>query len=84
MKNYLTYLNAEKVDGILADLGVSSFQLNEGERGFSYRFDAELDMRMDREQKLSAASLLNEYSQTQINEVLKNYGEINQSYKISI
>lgn len=84
MKNYLTFLKAEKVDGILADLGVSSYQLNEGERGFSYRFDAELDMRMDREQKLSAASLLNEYSQAQINDVLKNYGELNQSYKISI
>ena len=68
-------LSIEKVDGILCDLGVSSYQLDEPERGFSYRFDAPLDMRMDREQLLTAADVVNTYSVEQLSEIIFKYGE---------
>lgn len=65
----------EKVDGILLDLGVSSFQFDEAERGFSYRFDAPLDMRMDERQTLTAKDVVNEYSESELFHLIKNYGE---------
>ena len=65
----------EKLDGILMDLGVSSYQLDTPERGFSYRFDAPLDMRMDCEAKLTAHEVVNEYSQKELTEILFKYGE---------
>lgn len=77
-KNYnqiLKQLNIEKVDGILLDLGVSSYQLDNEERGFSYRFDAPLDMRMDRDKTLTARTIVNEYSQKELERVLFEYGE---------
>lgn len=63
------------VDGIIADLGVSSYQFDTPERGFSYRFDAPLDMRMNRENELSAYTIVNEYSESEIFRVIRDYGE---------
>lgn len=65
----------EGVDGILADLGVSSYQFDNPERGFSYRFDAPLDMRMDRENSLTAYEIVNEYSESEIFRIIRDYGE---------
>lgn len=64
------------VDGILADLGVSSHQLDEAERGFSYRFDAELDMRMNRQQERTAAQIVNTYSAEALQHLFSEYGEV--------
>ncbi len=63
------------VDGIVLDLGVSSYQLDNEERGFSYRYDAPLDMRMDQRQTLSAKEILNEYSEADLTRILRDYGE---------
>jgi 16S rRNA (cytosine1402-N4)-methyltransferase len=63
------------VDGIVLDLGVSSYQLDNEERGFSYRYDAPLDMRMDRRQTLSAKEIVNEYSENELSRILRDYGE---------
>lgn len=65
----------EKADGILLDLGVSSFQLDEGERGFSYRTEAPLDMRMDRRQSLSAYEVVNDYSEQELYHIIRDLGE---------
>ncbi|TJY43381.1 16S rRNA (cytosine(1402)-N(4))-methyltransferase RsmH [Cohnella pontilimi] len=64
-----------RVDGVLFDLGVSSPQLDEAERGFSYQHDAELDMRMDRDQPLTAKTIVNEWDEKQIADILRDYGE---------
>ena len=77
-KNYkqiLSSLNIEKVDGILLELGVSSYQLDNEERGFSYRFDAPLDMRMDRSKNFSAKDVVNTYSQKELERIFFLYGE---------
>ncbi|MGH4140951.1 16S rRNA (cytosine(1402)-N(4))-methyltransferase RsmH [Clostridium sp.] len=79
----LEKLGIEKVDGILMDLGVSSYQLDTTERGFSYMRDAKLDMRMDRTQSLSAFEVVNSYSEEQIGEILRNYGEEKFSKRIA-
>lgn len=79
----LEKLKIEKVDGILMDLGVSSFQLDNAERGFSYMKDAKLDMRMDRSQSLSAFEVVNNYSEEEIGVVLRNYGEEKFSKRIA-
>lgn len=71
------------IDGILFDLGVSSFQLDEESRGFSYRFDAPLDMRMDRENSLDAYQVVNTYSKEQLTEILYRYGEERMSPRIA-
>lgn len=63
------------VDGILLDLGVSSYQLDEAERGFSYQKEAQLDMRMDRSEKLDAARIVNEYTEQEIRDIIRDYGE---------
>ncbi|MBI3882919.1 MAG: 16S rRNA (cytosine(1402)-N(4))-methyltransferase RsmH [Sphingobacteriales bacterium] len=67
------------VDGILADLGVSSHQFDEAERGFSIRFDAALDMRMDQRQKLTAADIIKTFSEAQLHKMLEQYGEVTNS-----
>ena len=72
----------QKVDGILFDLGVSSPQLDEDYRGFSYHKDAKLDMRMDRSQKLDAYTVVNEYSLDRLTEIFKKYGE--EKYSVAI
>lgn len=74
-KEKLKELGVEKVDGILYDLGVSSPQLDEDYRGFSYRFDAPLDMRMDQDNKLTAKIIVNTYSYDKLNKIFKEYGE---------
>ncbi|MBQ7037043.1 MAG: 16S rRNA (cytosine(1402)-N(4))-methyltransferase RsmH [Clostridia bacterium] len=75
IKSVLSALGIEKVDGILADLGVSSPQLDEAERGFSYMQDAPLDMRMDRENAFSAKELINTYDEQKLADVIQSYGE---------
>jgi S-adenosyl-methyltransferase MraW len=76
-------LNIDKVDGILMDLGVSSYQLDEAERGFSYMKDAPLDMRMNRESDLSAYDVVNTYSEEQLFKIIKEYGEDNFAKRIA-
>lgn len=73
--NILDDLKIDKVDGVLLDLGVSSYQLDNGERGFSYRFDAPLDMRMDKNSTLTAFDVINTYSQEQLTKIFFDYGE---------
>lgn len=68
-------LGISQVDGILLDLGVSSYQLDNEERGFSYRYDTALDMRMDRRQALSAREIINGYSEAELYRVIRDYGE---------
>ena len=74
-KDKLKSLGIEKVDAILYDLGVSSPQLDEDYRGFSYRFDAPLDMRMDKDNKLTAKIIVNTYSYDELKRIFKDYGE---------
>jgi 16S rRNA (cytosine1402-N4)-methyltransferase len=76
LKNNLKFHGVAEVDGILADLGISSHQINEGERGFSTRFDAQLDMRMDQAGELDAKFIVNEYSEEDLHRILGMYGEI--------
>ena len=68
-------LGIDRVDGIVLDLGVSSYQLDHAERGFSYKCDTHLDMRMDRRQSLTAADIVNGYSETELFRVIRDYGE---------
>ncbi len=75
MKSLLHHIGIDKVDGIVLDLGVSSYQLDTAERGFSYREDAPLDMRMDRRQKMTARDIVNEYSEMELYRVIRDYGE---------
>lgn len=75
IKEVLKELGIESVDGIMMDLGVSSYQLDTGERGFSYMKDAPLDMRMDRQGDLSAYEVVNNYSEKELGEVIRDYGE---------
>lgn len=75
MKQVLSDQGIRKVDGIVLDLGVSSYQLDNAERGFSYMEDAPLDMRMDREQTISAKDIVNEYPESELFRVIKDYGE---------
>ena len=79
LKRFLRFYGVKQVDGILADFGVSSHQFDEAERGFSIRFDATLDMRMNQNDKLSAFHLVNEYEENQLRSVLYNYGELKQA-----
>lgn len=83
LKNFLRYNQVESVDGILADLGVSSHDFDEAERGFSFRFEAPLDMRMNREATLSANTILNQYTREQLTSVFRNYGEIRNAGKLA-
>ena len=75
MKKVLHDLGIEKVDGILLDLGVSSYQLDNGERGFTYREDVPLDMRMDVRQERTARDIVNTYSETELYHIIRDYGE---------
>ena len=85
LKNFLKMYNALPIDGLLADLGVSSHQFDEAERGFTIRFDAKLDMRMDQNAKQTAADVLNTYSEEDLKRIFKLYGEVdNAGYLASI
>lgn len=79
----LEQLNIQSVDGILMDLGVSSPQFDDGKRGFSYNFDAKLDMRMDQSQDLNAEKIVNNYSLQDLTRIFKEYGEDKYSYQIA-
>ncbi len=82
-ENILDELNIDKVDGILLDLGVSSYQFDEGDRGFSYNYDARLDMRMDRSSSLSAWEIVNEYSKEELTKIIRDYSEERFAFKIA-
>lgn len=79
LKRYLKFHGVEQVDGILADLGVSSHQFDEGDRGFSTRFDGDLDMRMDQQAELTAKNVVNEYELNDLIHLFSAYGEIKNS-----
>lgn len=83
LKNWMLYYGHEQVDGILADLGVSSHHFDEEERGFSFRFDAPLDMRMNRQASLNAKKIVEEYSEEQLSDILYLYGELKNSRRIA-
>lgn len=83
IKNYLRLNGIKEVDGILGDLGVSSHQFDSAERGFSIRFDGELDMRMNQKSELTAKKIVNEYSEEKLVSVFREYGEINNSKKVA-
>lgn len=83
IKRYLKYLDKIPVNGILADLGISSHQIDSEDRGFAHRFDGDLDMRMDTSAGKTAADILNEYDQDKLIQVLREYGELREAYKIT-
>jgi 16S rRNA (cytosine1402-N4)-methyltransferase len=83
LKNFLRMEGVRKIDGLLADLGVSSHQFDVAERGFSIRFDGELDMRMNTNSSLSAKQVVNEYGQEELANVLFKYGELRNSRAIA-
>jgi 16S rRNA (cytosine1402-N4)-methyltransferase len=82
-RNHLRFLGKLPVDGLLADLGVSSHQFDEAERGFSFRFDAPLDMRMNQRAGRTAGELLNSLDERSLAELLRNYGEVEQSPRVA-
>ena len=83
LDNWMRYYDVDHVDGILADLGVSSHHFDDQERGFSFRFDAPLDMRMNKSATLTAAQVLNTYDEERLADVFFLYGEIKQSRRIA-
>lgn len=83
LKNFLNYLNIAYIDGLIADLGVSSHQFDQPERGFSYRFDNKLDMRMDKDNPVSAYQVINEYEERQLTKIFQEFGEIKESKKLA-
>ena len=83
LKKFLKLNNISKIDGVLADFGVSSYQIDQPERGFSYRFDADLDMRMDMKNSLTAYKIINKYSADDLIKIFKNYGDLTNSRKIA-
>ena len=83
MKNFLRLNGVSRVDGILADLGVSSHQFDEAGRGFSTRFDAELDLRMDRRQTTTAKDIVNTASEEELRDILNNYGELPNAHRMA-
>mgnify|MGYP000514352692 CR=1 FL=1 len=83
IKAYLQYNKIKMVDGILADLGVSSHQFDTGHRGFSTRIDGPLDMRMNLDQPLDAKTIVNEYSEDELERIFKEYGEVDRAKKFA-
>jgi len=83
IRNFLKYYEVNQVDGILADLGVSSHDFDVAERGFSFRFDGDLDMRMNRDSSQSAADIVNTYTEDQIRTMFREYGEIDNAGRLA-
>ncbi|MFV0291591.1 MAG: 16S rRNA (cytosine(1402)-N(4))-methyltransferase RsmH [Mangrovibacterium sp.] len=83
MRNFLKYEGVEKVDGILADLGVSSHDFDVAERGFSFRFDGDLDMRMNRNAQKTAADIVNEMCDEDLAKMFRQYGEVENAWKLA-
>ena len=83
LSNFLQYYQVEKVDGILADLGVSSHHFDDEGRGFSYRYDSKLDMRMNQSAKQTAADILNNYEENDLSRLFFQYGELRMARKIA-
>lgn len=82
LRNFMRFYGLEEADGILADLGVSSHEFDEADRGFSFRFDAELDMRMNRRSRLTAAEVLNGYDEQRLCSLFRNYGEVENARRL--
>jgi 16S rRNA (cytosine1402-N4)-methyltransferase len=83
IKNFLNYYGINKVDGIIADLGISSHQIDTAERGFSTRFEGILDMRMNKNRKLNAKKVVNEYTEEEMKRIFKTYGEIDNAGELA-
>lgn len=83
LQNYLRYNNIDDVDGVLGDLGVSWHQFDTADRGFSFRFDAPLDMRMNTQGKLTARDVVNKYNVEELSRIFSLYGELENAYKLS-
>ena len=83
LKQWLRYYDVDRVDGVLADLGVSSHHFDEAERGFSFREDGPLDMRMNRKARLTAADVVNQYEAEQLANVFYYYGELRQARSLA-
>ena len=83
LTNHLKYLQIDKIDGLLADFGISSYQIDTEIRGFSMRFDSDLNMRMNKDQKKDAKQILNKYSSDDLNYIFKNFGELKNHKKIT-
>ena len=83
LRNFLKFYGVEKVDGILADLGVSSHDFDVAERGFSFRFDGDLDMRMNRDSAQTAADIVNTFTEDQLRTVFREYGEIDNAGRLA-
>lgn len=83
LRNHLRMLKAMPVDGIMADLGVSSHQFNDPDRGFSLRFEGELDMRMSQSGKFSAHQVVNEYEEVELRRIFREYGEMRNAHKLA-
>lgn len=83
LRNFLKYYGVEQVDGILADLGVSSHHFDDKNRGFSFRFDGALDMRMNRNAKMSAADVVNNYEEEKLAQIFYTYGELKNGRRLA-
>lgn len=83
LKNWMRYYGVEQIDGLLADLGVSSHHFDDETRGFSFRFDAPLDMRMNKREGTTAADIVNRYDEERLADVFRLYGELKNSRKIA-
>ncbi len=83
LHSFLDYYGIHRIDGLLADLGVSFHHFDEGERGFSFRFDGPLDMRMNRRSHLTAADIVNRYSEDELTRLFRDYGEMNNARQIA-
>ena len=84
LNNFLNYFKIKEIDGLLADFGISSHQIDNKNRGFSTRFNSELDMRMNSTQKIDAKAIVNDYDKDQLEYIFKNFGELKNYKKVTI